>query len=196
MARLNSMEKYFRKYFKGENKSLQTDQNFCFHVSVPCQFLQHWGYHGYYKTAVSRKHLAIVLNGGRDIEPPGGHVRKAGIGFRNSSRTYQQTYLCKEELSSLHSFQVVCLACFTACGILVSRPGIEPVPLQWEHRGLTSGSPGSSHIQLLLLLILNFTMIQILIYCALIHYLHYPVFCLNISNLASMSLFKLTLVFF
>ena len=41
-----------------------------------------------------------------------------------------------------------------------------------------------------------FTMIQILIYCALIRYCHYPVFCLNISNLASMSLFKQTLVFF
>ena len=30
------------------------------------------------------------------------------------------------------------------CGILVPRPGIEPVPLHWEHGVLATGPPGKS----------------------------------------------------
>ena len=30
------------------------------------------------------------------------------------------------------------------CGILVPRPGIEPVPLQWKLEVLTTGPPGKS----------------------------------------------------
>ena len=30
-----------------------------------------------------------------------------------------------------------------ACEILVPQPGIEPVPLQWKHRVLITGLPGS-----------------------------------------------------
>ena len=37
----------------------------------------------------------------------------------------------------------------TACGILVSRPGIEPVPLNWKRRVLTTGPPGKPRMGLL-----------------------------------------------
>ena len=33
-----------------------------------------------------------------------------------------------------------------ACGILVPQPGIEPGPLQWKRRVLTTGPPGNSLI--------------------------------------------------
>ena len=33
---------------------------------------------------------------------------------------------------------------YAACGILVPRPGMEPVPLQWKHGVLTTGPPGKS----------------------------------------------------
>jgi len=32
----------------------------------------------------------------------------------------------------------------TACGILVPRPGLKPMPLPWKHRVLTTGSLGKS----------------------------------------------------
>ena len=38
------------------------------------------------------------------------------------------------------------LRCFVACGILVPRPGIEPVSPVLESRFLTTGPPGKPHI--------------------------------------------------
>ena len=32
--------------------------------------------------------------------------------------------------------------CHAACGILVTWPGTEPRPLNWEHRVLATGPPG------------------------------------------------------
>ena len=37
--------------------------------------------------------------------------------------------------------------CHMAGGIIVHPPGIEPVPLQWKYRVLTTGPPGKSLIQ-------------------------------------------------
>ena len=42
------------------------------------------------------------------------------------------------------------LSCPTACGILVPRPGIEPISLALEDRFLTTESPGKSHGKLFL----------------------------------------------
>ena len=51
-------------------------------------------------------------------------------------------------------FGVFCLfvvfgCCREACGILVPQPGINPCPLHWEHRVLTTGQPGKSREQFL-----------------------------------------------
>ena len=42
------------------------------------------------------------------------------------------------------------LGCPIACGILVPRPGIEPISLALEDRFLTTESPGKSHGKLFL----------------------------------------------
>ena len=42
------------------------------------------------------------------------------------------------------------LGCPTACGILVPRPGIEPISLALEDIFLTTESPGKSHGKLFL----------------------------------------------
>ena len=43
------------------------------------------------------------------------------------------------------------LSCSTACGILVSRPGIEPASPALQGRFLTTGKPGKSHWQIFLM---------------------------------------------
>ena len=134
----------FRRILKGKTNCPRLTRISVFHVSVLCSLLQHWGFHGFYKTVVSRKHLAAVLSGGREIEPPGGHVREAGVGSSNPFHTHWQTHLCKEALSSAQFLG--CLFAWRASERVgsVSRPGIEPVPLRWKHRALTSGPPGDS----------------------------------------------------
>ena len=44
----------------------------------------------------------------------------------------------------IHSFTWLHWILVATCGILVPRPGIEPVPLHWEHRILTTGASGKS----------------------------------------------------
>ena len=46
------------------------------------------------------------------------------------------------ETSGLH--EVFFLPCSTARGISVTRPGMEPMPLNWEHGILTTGPPEKS----------------------------------------------------
>ena len=41
--------------------------------------------------------------------------------------------------------------CYTACGMLVPRPGIEPRPWQWKRGVLTTGPPGKSLMGLLIM---------------------------------------------
>ena len=43
------------------------------------------------------------------------------------------------------------LSCFSACGILVPRPGIRPASSTLQGRFLSSGPPGKSHFLLLLM---------------------------------------------
>ena len=52
-----------------------------------------------------------------------------------------------QDISLLHtgSVVVVCrISCPTACGILVPGPRIEPAPLVWQSKFLTTGPPGKS----------------------------------------------------
>ena len=51
-------------------------------------------------------------------------------------------YLANTQLNELKVKWVSVLwLCHAACGIIVPQAGIEPGPLQWEHRVLTTGLP-------------------------------------------------------
>ena len=47
------------------------------------------------------------------------------------------------------------LSCPAACGILVPRPGIEPVSPALEGGFLTTGPPGKSHVSINIYFVLN-----------------------------------------
>ena len=54
-------------------------------------------------------------------------------------------------LLSFFSFWLCC----EACGILVPQSGIEPMPLQWKHRVLTTGLLGNSLLSVFLIALLQ-----------------------------------------
>ena len=71
-----------------------------------------------------------------------------------------------------HNFHIVLFFWLhlAACEILVPRPGIEPMPLQWKHRVLTTGPPGRSlHLTI-------FFFFHLTIFKAVLHPLSQPTF--------------------
>ena len=53
-------------------------------------------------------------------------------------------YISPEELLSQRLYSFFFWPYHMACGILIPQSGIEPRPLQWEHRVLTTGPAGKS----------------------------------------------------
>ena len=54
-----------------------------------------------------------------------------------------------------------------ACGILVSWPGIEPVPCQWKRQVLTTALPGNSLMCIHLCSVILFVLVSLHCYCNL-----------------------------
>ena len=57
----------------------------------------------------------------------------------NHQTEYDHSYLLRNELLLLFIWP-----CHVACGIIVPQQGLNPYPLQWKHRVLTTGQPGKS----------------------------------------------------
>ena len=90
--------------------------------------------------------MAIMRHGTEAVQCHGYRSRVALSGFQ--PRTAETSFVSLNKLLKKQNYlflAVFGISCSTQCprarGFLVPRPGIKLMPLHWDHRVLTTGSP-------------------------------------------------------